>query len=171
MRYRDIPQFTRHAGYHVNMFWDYLPGKIAEFQQQDGLTMEPEFQRAHVWTEEQSRRYVEYVLRGGLSGKAIFFNHPGWNSRYEGQMVIVDGKQRLMAVLAFVGNQYPIFDGYYCRDFTDRMPMNANFDVYINDLQTNREVLQWYLDLNTGHIAHTADEIEKVRRMLEAEQS
>jgi hypothetical protein len=43
------------------------------------------------------------------------------------------------------------------------------FDFIVNDLRTRKEVLQWYLDLNTGGTIHTSDEIEKVKRLLAAE--
>ncbi len=37
----------------------------------------------------------------------------------------------------------------------------------VNDLKTEREVLQWYVDMNAGGTPHTSDEIEKVRKMIQ----
>jgi hypothetical protein len=39
----------------------------------------------------------------------------------------------------------------------------------INDLKTKKEVLQWYLDFNTGGTVHTEEEIVKVKKLLEQE--
>ena len=40
-----------------------------------GLQLNPEFQRGHVWTEEQQIAWVEYYLRGGKSGNTIYLNN------------------------------------------------------------------------------------------------
>jgi hypothetical protein len=39
----------------------------------------------------------------------------------------------------------------------------------INDLQYRREVLQWYLDMNTGGTVHSKEEIQRVKHLLEKE--
>jgi hypothetical protein len=39
----------------------------------------------------------------------------------------------------------------------------------VNDLKTREEVLQWYLDLNSGGVVHTEEELNRVREMLEKE--
>lgn len=36
----------------------------------------------------------------------------------------------------------------------------------VNDLKTEKEVLQWYIDMNAGGTPHTSDEIERVKRMI-----
>jgi hypothetical protein len=39
----------------------------------------------------------------------------------------------------------------------------------VNDLKTKAEVLQWYLDINSGGVVHTETELEKVKRLLTKE--
>ena len=57
--------------------------------------------------------------------------------------------------------------GYYRKDYTDRTDMiRVRFEFIVNNLQTRREVLQWYLDLNTGGTVHTSEEIKKVKNLL-----
>src|ERR1700749_4121131 len=63
----DIPQFPK-SGYQVDVPWRDLPETVRRHVERDGLDLEPDFQRGHVWTEEQRIRYVEYVLRGGEGG-------------------------------------------------------------------------------------------------------
>ena len=36
----------------------------------------------------------------------------------------------------------------------------------VNDLKTEKEVLQWYVDMNAGGTPHTNEEIERVKRMI-----
>jgi hypothetical protein len=175
-RFEDIVPFTRSASYSVDHGWDYLPIHYATEVLEAGLDVNPDFQRNYVWTPEQKVRYVEYVLRGGTSGRDLYFNCPGWRHgrvgpRYgaEGYYVLVDGKQRLDAVLGFLNNEFPIFGGNYRRDYTDRPHIiTASFKWHVNDLKTREEVLQWYIDLNAGGTVHTPDEINRVRALKEA---
>lgn len=44
---------------------------------------------------------------------------------------------------------------------------DAAMYLNVNDLKTEREVLQWYVDMNAGGTPHTSDEIERVRKMTQ----
>jgi hypothetical protein len=166
-KFADIPQITR-AHYRINVSWPYLEEQLAHFAE-TGLELEPDFQRAHVWTEEQQIRYVEWVLRNGKSGREILWNCPGWQRNYDGPVVLVDGLQRITAARKFMNNEIPVF-GSYCAEYTDRLHMiRADFIFYVNDLTTRAEVLQWYLDINSGGTAHTSNELDKVRELLKKE--
>jgi len=165
-KFRDIPQFTRNASYRVNVDFDHIPLLITRYSNL-GCDFDPDFQRAHVWTTKQQIAYLEFRFRGGMSGQEILFNHPNWLGTYEGQMVMVDGKQRLEAVRRFLENEIQIFGNFYC-DFTDHLP-SVGFVVAVNMLKTRREVLQWYIDLNAGGTPHSEKEIERVRALVEKE--
>lgn len=169
--YASIPKFTRGASWQTDIEWKYLPSQIAHWSEdQDGLAkvdLDPDFQRAHVWTTDQQIAYVEYVLKGGLSGRDIYFNCVGWMASYKGPFVLVDGKQRLEAVSLFLRNELPIFGGWHRSDFTDRLPVEATFKFHVNNLPTRADVLRWYLEMNTGGTPHTREEIAKVEAMLE----
>lgn len=170
-RLSDIPQFTREGQYHINVSWRYLEETLQQFSEPDGIDLDPDFQRAHVWTETQQIRYVEFILRGGRSGRDILFNKSDW-SRSEGRkepMVLVDGKQRLQAVRRFMRNEIPAF-GSFLSEYEDRPDLlRHGFIFVVNDLATRAEVLQWYIDLNAGGVVHTDNEIERVRQLLAAE--
>lgn len=170
MKFRDIPQFTRSADYRVNVGWDYLETWL-KHEREISLDLDPDFQRAHVWDEEKQCRYVEFVLRGGQSSRDLYFNCVGWMGTFEGPFVLVDGKQRMEAVRKFLRNELAIFDGHRLEDFEDRMPLGVNFLVHVNNLKTRAEVLQWYLDLNSGGVVHTKSELDKVRKLLAKEKS
>ncbi|MCB0539978.1 MAG: hypothetical protein KDE33_20845, partial [Bacteroidetes bacterium] len=90
---------------------------------------------------------------------------PGWGHDYKGVMQLVDGKQRLRAVTKFMNNELRAFGTLYS-EFTGFLPHYAHFIFMVNDLQTEAEVLQWYLEINGGGTPHTEDELNKVRRML-----
>lgn len=62
-------------------------------------------------------------------------------------------------------SKIPAF-GFLYSEYADQLPLNARFKVYINNLETMAEVLQWYIDLNDGGVAHTEDEINFVKNLL-----
>jgi len=170
MKFSDIPQYTRGASYSVNISWIHLKDYLVKSIDDWGLDINPDFQREHVWTKKQQSAYVEYILRGGRTGKEILTNHPHWQSGKPGEYVLVDGKQRLTAVLKFLANELVIFNQYVYADFQG-IPdaINAAFKWSVNELPTRRDVLQWYLELNSGGTVHTDEELFKVKKLLEAE--
>ena len=169
--FADIPQFTRDGNYQVNVSWNDLQHWI-DRNRNDRLfvfDMDPDFQRGHVWTEEQQSRYVEFILKGGKSSRVIYWNCPGWMRDFRGPFQLVDGKQRVSAVLRFLRNELPAF-GYLINEYTGNLRLaREDFLFNVNDLNTRAQVLQWYLDLNAGGVVHTSEEIDKVRKLLDAE--
>lgn len=170
-----IPQFTRPGGYEVDYPLDRLVQAIKQFEQEEGLQLNPDFQRGHVWTEQQQIAYVEYLLRGGRSGRHLYFNYPSWRTpvpkgAYD-EFVCVDGLQRLTAIRRFIENEIPVFGSYY-REYTDSLHLTMmTLRVNINDLDSKEKVLRWYLEMNSGGTPHSDAEIQRVRQMLCEEQA
>jgi len=173
-RFQDIPKFVQDGSYEV----DYDPNGLVRFIRDqvanDGLQLDPDFQRGRVWTESQQIAFVEYFLRGGKSGRVIYLNNPAWHSnRLVGgysDFVVVDGLQRINAFTRFIDNEIKVF-GSYLHEFTDHMRLlRPTMRVNVNSLKTKAEVLQWYLDMNTGGTPHTASEIERVKSLLAKEE-
>ena len=171
MRYRDINSF-RPPSYQVDVGWAVLDEQLARWmREKPGLNLDPDFQRGHVWTPEQQTAYIEFILMGGSSGKEVYFNCPGWmDGTYIGPFEIVDGKQRINAVLDYMRGKVTIFNGLTAHDFEDKPDiLVARFRFHVNHLESRAEVLRWYLALNTGGTIHTPEEIARVRALLEKE--
>ena len=168
--YLDIPQFIRRPNYVVDIGWDYLPTYYYNAVSECRLDINPPFQRGHVWTDNQKVRYVEFILQGGQSGRDIYTNSPGWSEGATGDennpYILVDGKQRLDAVLGYLNNEFPIFGGNYHRDYSGRINSSVGLRWHVNELRTYREVLQWYVDLNAGGVVHSDSEIARVRELI-----
>jgi hypothetical protein len=167
-RFRNIPQFTE-AQYQCHTEWPYVEVWLEEHRTlKCGLELVPEFQRGHVWTEAQQIAYVEYRLRGGLGADVIYWNCPGWMGDWRGPMQLVDGLQRLTAVRRFLANELPIF-GHLFREYADRLRLcrGAVFVFAVNDLSSYADILKWYIDLNSGGVVHSPEEIDRVRKLLE----
>lgn len=169
--FRDIPKFTRDGSYAVDYPIDRLVKWIEEEQETAGLQLNPDFQRGHVWTVSQQIAYMEFLLRGGKTGRVLYFNCPSWHRPVPdgayNDYVCVDGLQRITAITRFIHNEIPAFGSYYS-EFTDSpRVIEDTMRVNINDLKSKREVLQWYIDMNAGGTPHTPAEIARVQQLLQ----
>jgi hypothetical protein len=191
-RFQDIPKFYNpNSG--VDYEWAYLEAYI-EDQQTIGLDINPDFQRGHVWDEDRQIAYIENRLQDGLAGRVIYINRGPWlwRSKASGllhrttlshqnehlaswqgcyQYVLVDGLQRLTAILKFLRNELPIFGGYYRADWSDRLPHQASIRIAYGEFEQRKDILNWYLQLNSGGVVHTQEELDRVRALLAEEQS
>lgn len=170
MTFREIPQFTKSGSYQVNMSLEFLVKQIDSWVKEDGLQLNPDFQRGHVWGEEQQVKYIEYVLRGGKSGKILYFNNPSWHRmKFDGynDFVCVDGLQRITAIQRFLNNEIRAFGQLYSEFGGTTDVVRHDVLVNVNDLQTEKEVLRWYIEMNSGGTPHTEAEIERVRKLME----
>jgi hypothetical protein len=174
LKYDQIDRFPQ-AHYEVSIGWDYLEAWLEQQSEKGGagqtLELDPDFQRMHVWTKDQQIRYCEFVIRGGESGRTIFWNHPNWMGSFTGEMTLVDGKQRLEAVRAFLRDEVPVFGDYRCSDLERRIMRLGRLDflMRVAKLKTRSDVLKWYLMINAGGTPHTPEELDRVRALLAAE--
>ena len=172
MKFNDIKQFTSIGHYEITVSVADVKASIERYVKDYELQLNPDFQRGHVWNEQQQRAYVEYLLKGGTSSRLLFFNSPNWMRRKpvrNAPFVCVDGLQRITAICKFLSNELQIF-GHYYNEFENEINMLNSLRFNINNLQTQREVLQWYLEMNTGGTIHKSEEIEKVKELLREEE-
>ena len=170
MKFADIPAFTQDGHYRVDVPLAHLEDHVARMEEDLDLELNPDFQRGHVWDEPRQIAYVEYVLRGGLGSSEFRLNHPGWMKSWKGSFVLVDGLQRITALRRFLAGEIPAFGGYI-GEYEDPEQLNMFTVAFrVNDLRTRADVLRWYLEINTGGVVHTAEEIERVEEMLAAEE-
>ncbi|MHD0644467.1 DUF262 domain-containing protein [Pseudomonas aeruginosa] len=138
------------------------------------LEMCPDYQRGHVWSDEQQLRYVENVIRGAvpLTGMVIQFNCPnltnpdfdavdlpkGWQC--------MDGLQRYTAVARALDGDIKPF-GLNADDLAGSCFSfdNFYFTVRIFEYKTRAEVLKHYLDINSGGTPHSEAELARVREL------
>lgn len=170
LQWKDIPQRTQDGNYCVSYAWEDLEYGIDRYTQKYRLDLTPDFQRGHVWTLEQRVRYLESKFSGGAQNDIIRFNCPGWQRNYEGQMVCVDGLQRLTTALMFLRNEIAVFGGYTRSQISGgNIPPSISFQININNLPTTLAVIRWYLEINSGGTPHSPDELARVQAMYLAE--
>lgn len=175
----DIPEFpTIH--YNVNVPLSYLQENLIHYTEEHGLEMNPDFQRAHVWTEEQQIAYMEYLLMKPQVPQQIVFNHPNWMGNFEGHMVLLDGKQRLEAARRWINNEIPAH-GHFLKEFTHYspehpinkrigIPTDIDFVFCIMKIKTRQEILKWYVNFNSGGTPHTNEELNRVKALIKDNQ-
>lgn len=171
MKFANLKTRIPDGHYKANISWRCLPDALRRYKEEAmcPLDIEPDFQRGHVWTEEQQVAYVEFKLSGGAGSNIIQLNCPGWMSSFDGPFVLVDGLQRITAVARFLNNEIKAFWTLYS-EFEDSLgSIDPDFIFCVNNLKTRAEVLTWYIEMNTGGTPHTREEIARVCEMLHEE--
>jgi hypothetical protein len=140
--------------------------------------LNPDYQRGAVWTKTQQSRFIGHLLEGGQA-PLLFVqrydspkNAPAGHKKdyYDLPNEVIDGQQRIRAILAWMANEIPaeISDGrllwYEDTDEIDRRGL-PHVKVAILDIP-RKERLEFYLRLNFGGVAHTAEDLDKVRELL-----
>lgn len=163
-KFSEIKQIPK-AYYAVDVDLAYVEHTLERYIK-EGLNMDPDFQRGHVWTREQKIAFMEFFLQGGASDVHIYFNCPGFRSGYrpEGWFTLVDGKQRLEAIRAFLHNEIPVFGSYY-KEYEGRPLSDWSVKFHVAELKSKKDVLDWYIAINAGGTPHTKEEIDRVREM------
>lgn len=164
--FQDIPSRIK-AGYFLDIDLDDLGSTLEHYKERHGLELNPDFQRGHVWTEQQQIDYIEFLLTDPDRDKStqVVFNCPGWmSSNWKKEMVCVDGLQRITACLRFLNNEIPAYGTYY-KDYSGWM--NAKLQFVIGAFHKKSDILKWYLEINSKGTPHTDEEIQRVQKMLE----
>lgn len=170
--FNELPKFTSLGSYSYDYSFDMLVEYIEKEVKDNGLILNPNFQRGHVWTEEQQIAYLEYFFRGGKSGTVVYLNNPAWGvglRKHESDYhdyTCIDGLQRITAFSRFYHNEIKVFDSYF-KEFIDKPRGHIKITLNVNDLQSEEEVLKWYWDMNAGGTPHSKEEIEKVKELWE----
>lgn len=171
MKASDIKKLTDWGNYSVDTLLIYLDRTIREWQEEVGLELCPNFQRGHVWTQEQQVKFVEYILRGGKTSPLLFNDKNGFQKGIPEDFVCVDGLQRLTALLLFLNDELLVFGHKRSQiEGIDRRLRELALTVRVNGLKTDAQVLEWYLELNSGGTPHTEEELDRVRNLLVATQ-
>ncbi len=161
MNWSDVKMFPSTC-YEIDVPWTSLERQIQDEEAQ-GLDLNPAFQRIHRWTNEQRIRYLEYVLRGGEVGRNIIIACTDWRKQPTPNYALVDGKQRLETVRRFLRDELPVFGHRYSQIEGHFRFLHTRFRWRVVECRTQADILQLYLDINTGGTPHTPEEIEKVR--------
>lgn len=165
VRLRRVQHLTPDSTYRV----DIPIAGIPRFVEQYGIDMDPDYQRGYVWTREQKRQFVGAVLQNHNSIPIFWFN-----TLSVGKAEVVDGKQRLSAILGWLNGDYdavcPCGESFAFADADvigeRNLDMMTVLKMHFVEL-TRPDVLRFYLALNSGGTVHKPKDLNRVRRMLD----
>ena len=132
-----------------------------------GFINSPDYQRDYVWTLEDKQRLVRSIMNRMDIGKFVFLSREWPENRLE----IIDGKQRINAILEFIQGRFP-YEGktwfqFSLSDkhvFKDLMIQVATLD----DKKIKKSDILWlFLSINTGGVPQTEEHVAKAQRMYE----
>ena len=168
MQFKDIKQFP-HSAWRAQYDLDAVEETLKRWDRPDmgsPLILNPDFQRGHVWTADQQTAYIEYLLKGGTTGVNVYFNCSSWQEDYNTPVYCVDGLQRLTAIMAFINNRVPAY-GHRYHEFTDSIRYcHASVTLHMLKVRSKRELLNVYLDFNSGGTPHNPSELQRVAQMI-----
>ena len=140
------------------------------------VELNPDFQRGHVWNKDQKVAFIEAILRGTAPMKVIFNSLSYRDSRLGGDIpeydfVCVDGLQRITAVMEFVRGEFRIFGDTMSYEELDGTSFSFKrtrfkFDLYIYAFNRRKDLLDFYVTLNSGGTVHTKEELDRVRALI-----
>lgn len=131
-----------------------------------GYILDPDFQRDHVWTDEQASEFVGFILEGGQTGQPIVVNTRRYEN--EGIKIVVDGKQRLTSLVRWLNGEIPatLSDGRQINRNNIEGRLSRVSLSFLRVDMTRDEMLAYYIKTNSGGTVHSEEEIERVRRLL-----
>lgn len=126
---------------------------------------------------------MENLLRGCNVNNIIYLNdlfncHKAEHidDRLKDKIIVVDGLQRLTAILAFIDGKFKIFNNQVSYsdilNYEDKAVMrnifnHATIKLKTIQLTTYSDLLEFYLNYNAGGTVHSDEEIERVKAMLD----
>lgn len=151
--------------YLVEYDLDFINELIVRYTKNYKLNLYPDFQRGHIWTEDQQIKFIEYILKNGKLFSPIIFNHPNWMGNFKGEMVIIDGLQRITAIQKFLNNNLKIFGGYSLSNIENCHLRTYSIPIAINDLKSKNEIINYYIEINSG-TPHSEEELNRVKKLI-----
>lgn len=138
-----------------------------------GVDFNPDYQRGSVWDEEDREKLLDSIFAGREIGCFVFKRLPFTETSKDGSYYeIVDGKQRMLTLLAFYENRFP-YKGVFYNDlsFLDKnWFMDASISIAELDQNTTRaEVLEVFLTLNEGGKPVAKEVLDHARELLKGE--
>lgn len=131
-----------------------------------GIDFEPDYQRDYVWELEDKIALIDSIFDNVDIGKFVYI-HKGYNMEHLYE--ILDGKQRIRAILDYFENRFA-YKGLYFNDLSLRD--QSHFEDYpisvaeVRDI-TKEQVLRYFVKLNKHGKIMDKVQIEKVEKMIE----
>lgn len=129
-----------------------------------GINMSPDYQRDIVWELSDKQLLIDSIFKNVDIGKFVFsFNGYALERMYD----IVDGKQRLNAIIEYYENRFP-YKGKYYNDLSFRdKQFILNYPVVKSIIKeaTREDILRLFIMLNTTGRRMDKSHLDEVKEM------
>ena len=161
--------------------WETIQQMVEGRHSAERLDLSPDYQRGAVWTRQQQREFVGFLLDGGECPKIVIQRYESGQNAPAGHeddyfqlpAEVIDGQQRLRALCAWLRGEIdaltPEGDALWFRDTNEIDRRGLMLVLHYVDLP-RIERLRYYIKLNRGGTVHTEQEIARVRALLAAEE-
>lgn len=134
-----------------------------------GVDMQPDYQRGYVWEQNDKELLIDSIFNNIDIGKFAFIhlNDSKWMETGKGYEIL-DGKQRLNAIIEFYENRFP-YKGKYYNDLSKKDKMIfKHHNVSIGEIREadKKAVLKYFLMLNRTGKSMDKSQLDKVEQML-----
>ena len=107
--------------------------------QRDLIDLDPPYQRLSVWDNEKQRRFIDSVINGIDTPKLYFHDLVDRATRPQRfRFSVIDGKQRLLALWAFIAGELPLPTDFRYFDNESYCAGGLTYDALLNKVPTLR---------------------------------
>lgn len=99
---------------HITEITSDIRGMLNEYTR-DTYDFNPEYQRDLVWSTEQKQAFIRALMIGDINLCPTFIAEP--YSKEKREYEVLDGKQRMMAVIKYIRGEFPV-EGFYYKDLS-----------------------------------------------------
>lgn len=170
---RPIPtgdsNFSRNNDVRINFINSSIESLLHKYYS-FGVNMNPDYQRGYVWDLEDKQLLIDSIFNNIEIGKFAFIHldDENWTKTGKGYEIL-DGKQRLCAIVEFYENRFP-YNGVYYNELSKK-----DRNVFLNRMVAQGEVreadrkaiLKYFIMLNRTGKVMDKKHLEKVEKMLE----
>lgn len=175
LEHAEVIEFTKSNISYYNQCLESLISKYFVF----GIDMNPEYQRGLVWTEEQKVKLIDSIFNNVsigafvLAEKKWFTDGKVTSEMYE----IVDGKQRLTAIVDFISSKFQYKGKYYHElapitrhKFEDQQVLIGLLNLDKTDTEYNKkQVIEQFIRLNENGTIVDKKIIDKAKELIKGE--
>jgi hypothetical protein len=131
-----------------------------------GVNFEPEYQREYVWELDDKVKLIDSIFNNVDIGKFLFI-HKDFGDKYLYE--ILDGKQRMRAILDFYEDRFK-YKGYYFSDLSVRDQDHLeDYTINIAEVKdiSEEQILRYFLMVNTTGKTISEEHLDKIRKRLD----
>lgn len=136
------------------------------FQGGSGIDLNPDYQREIVWGEDQKVALIDSIFKNIDIGKFTIIRR-SFKENLDHYYEVLDGKQRIMAVLDFFECRFK-YKGLTYNDLNWKDQSHfKNYSISWGETEplTDEQKYRYFLKLNTGGVPISKEHIDKVREM------